>query len=100
MDGHFVGERVRCFLRPLFGVVLRLLNPFRPDPIIREFLAADMVNVLHQRRMAKRGWTQSRYVRLKCTTLENFSFCRRPLIESHAVSQLFKTRPKSDGSYQ
>jgi len=39
-------------------------------------------------------------VRLKCAALNHFSFCHRPGIELSAISQLFETRPKSDGSYQ
>src|SRR6266436_5563335 len=50
--------------------------------------------------MTKRGRTQGRYVRLKCAALNHSSFCHRPGIELSTISQLFETRPKSDGSYQ
>jgi hypothetical protein len=50
--------------------------------------------------MAKRGRTRSRYEPLIRAALKHSSFCRWPGIEMGAISQLFETRPKSDGSYQ
>ena len=81
MDVYFIRELVRRFLRPLFGVVLWLLNPFGTDAIADELSTRNVINVLDQWSVTE-GWWARGVVRRKRAAFDHFSLRDRPTIES------------------
>jgi hypothetical protein len=67
--------------------------------VINDLHARNVVGVLDQRSMAKRGRARGGDEWLVRAALDHFSLCDGPTIESRAISQLSEAGPKSDDTY-
>src|SRR5262249_35166559 len=91
-------EMRRPSFLPMLACCIAVVGFVSLELIVRELLAAHLIDVSHQRRMAKRRLSCRSEVRLTRAALDNSALSRGPTTEHSAVSQLLEAGPQSDDS--